>query len=64
MGLSTDGKDMVYDASKQNKKIKAMKYTYDYKGHKVPNVQSIEVKKRANILVPGTDKKIGRYSYN
>ena len=41
-----------------------MKFTYDYKGHKKPNVQSIETKMKANILMPGTDKKVGKYSYN
>ena len=64
MGLNPDGKQVVYDPQAVNKKTKEMKYTYDYKGHKVPNVQSIENKKKANILMPGTDKKVGRYSYN
>lgn len=64
MGLEPDGKKVAYDAGSLNKKTKNLKYTYDYKGHKVPNVQSIEAKKRANILMPGTDKKAGRYSYN
>jgi hypothetical protein len=64
MGLEPDGPSVAYDANKQNEKTKNMKYTYDYKGHKMPNVQSIESKKKANILMPGTDKKVGKYSFN
>ena len=64
MGLNPDGKQLAYDPKAVNKKTKELKYTYDYKGHQVPNVQSIENKKKANTLMPGTDKKLGRYSYN
>jgi hypothetical protein len=63
MGLDHQN-SIILNAQKQNERTKNLKYTYDYKGHKVPNVQSIEAKKKANILIPGSDKKIGKYSFN
>ena len=38
MGLEPEGSSVVYDPRQQNEKTKKMKYTYDYKGHKMPNV--------------------------
>jgi hypothetical protein len=62
--MNLDTNSIVDNAKQQNLKTKNLKYSYDYRGHKVPNVQSVEQKKKANILVPGSDKKIGKYSYN